>query len=36
MRTSLVCFEFESMQEVIILKTTFYKSAVKIVLENNK
>lgn len=31
--TSLVCFEFEAMQEVIIPKTTFYKSAVKIVFE---
>jgi hypothetical protein len=42
--TSLVCFEFETMQEVVIPKTTFFKSAVKIVLkmkevewlENNK
>ena len=30
--TSLVCFEFETMQEIVIPKTTFYKNAVKIVL----
>jgi hypothetical protein len=31
--TSLVCFEFETMQEVVIAKTTFFKSAVKIAKE---
>ena len=31
--TSLVCFEFETMQEIVIPKTTFYKNAVKIVFE---